>query len=325
MKRFLKIAAFGLVLALVFAVGYVRLPYYSVGPGPAREVVPLISVEGHPQYPSSGKLIMTTVRWYQVTPLQAVVSWLDPHQAVVSKNLLYPPGQDVAAEEQRAISEMDQSKIDATYVALSQVGNYPKDHGTGALIEATGPGCPAYGKLFSGDMIVAIDDHPVDSAKAASRLISAADRGQLLDFRVRAAGQTHDIEVAKGSCPGTDRPLVGVNIVNTFPFSVEISSGDVGGPSAGLMFALGLYDELTPGDLTQGRTIAGTGTIDPAGKVGPIGGIADKVVAAERVGATVFLVPKDNWGELEGVDTGDMKLIEVATFQDAVDALSAQA
>src|SRR4029077_13569482 len=131
---------------------------------------------------------------------------------------------------------------------------------------------------------------------------------------VRAAGQTHDIEVAKGSCPGIDRPLVGVNIIDTFPFSVEIASGDVGGPSAGLMFALGRYDELTPGDLTQGRTIAGTGTIEPSGKVGPIGGIADKVVAAERVGATVFLVPKDNWGELEGVDTGDMKLIEVATF-----------
>ena len=324
MKRFLKIAAFGLALALVFAVGYVRLPYYSVGPGPAREVVPLISVEGHPQYPSSGRLIMTTVRWYQVTPLQAVVSWLDPHQAVVSKNLLYPPGEDVDAEQQRAISEMDQSKIDATYVALSKVADYPQDHGSGALIEATGQGCPADGKLFSGDTIVAIDDHPVDSAKAASRLISAADPRQRLDFTIRAAGQTHEIEVAKGSCPGIDHPLVGVSIIDSFPFSVDIASGDVGGPSAGLMFALGLYDELTPGDLTQGRTIAGTGTIDPSGKVGPIGGITDKVVAAERVGASVFLVPKDNWGELDGVDTGDMKLIQVATFQDAVDALSAQ-
>lgn len=118
---------------------------------------------------------------------------------------------------------------------------------------------------------------------------------------------------------------MGVRLVDAFPFQVEIASGDVGGPSAGLMFALGLYDQLTPSDLTQGRTIAGTGTIDPQGGVGPIGGIEDKVLAAERVGATVFLVPKDNMAELQSIDTGAMRLVSVATFQDAVDALSAPA
>jgi PDZ domain-containing protein len=322
MKRFLKIAAFVLAFGLIFAVGYIRLPYYAVGPGPAREVTPLIDVQGHPRYPSAGRLIMTTVRWYQVTPLQALVAWADPHQSVVSKNLLYPPGQDAFAEQRRAISQMDQSKIDATYVVLADLENYPKDHGSGALIEVTGQDCPADGKLFAGDTIVAIDGHPVASAKAASELLDAAGPGEPIDFRVRAAGQTHDVEVAKGRCPGADGPLVGISIIDAFPFRVEISSGDVGGPSAGLMFALGLYDDLTPGDLTQGRTIAGTGTIDPDGNVGPIGGITDKVVAAERVGASIFLVPQENMAELEGVDTGDMRLISIATFKDAVDALS---
>jgi len=325
MKRFLKTAAFVFALVALFALAYVRLPYYSVGPGPAREVAPLIDVQGHQRFASAGRLIMTTVKWYQVTPLQAMVAWADPHQSVVSKSLLYPPGQDVSAEQRRAISQMDQSKIDATYVVLSDLENYPKEHGDGALIEVTGQGCPADGKLFAGDTILAIDDHPVPSAKVASRLLDAVGPGEPIDFRVRAAGQTHDVEVAKGRCPGADRPLVGISIIDAFPFSVEIASGDVGGPSAGLMFALGLYDELTPGDLTQGRTIAGTGTIDPEGNVGPIGGISDKVVAAERVGASIFLVPADNMAELAGVDTGDMRLVSVATYQDAVDALSATA
>jgi PDZ domain-containing protein len=322
-KRSLRITALVLVAGLVFAVGFVHLPYYAVGPGPAQQVEPLIDVQGHQRYPSSGKLIMTTVRWYQVTALQALVAWLDPHQAVVSRASLYGPGQDAAAEQRRALSQMDQSKIDAAYVALSHVVGYPAAHGDGALIETTGSGCPADGKLYSGDTILAIDGHPVGNARAASRLLDRAKRGVPTTFRVEAAGQTHDIRVSKGRCPGADRPLFGISIVDAFPFSVSIASGDIGGPSAGLMFALGLYDTLTPGDLTQGRTIAGTGTIDPKGDVGPIGGISDKVVAAQRVGATVFLVPRGNMGELKGIDTGTMKLMPVGTFQEALTALSA--
>jgi Lon-like protease len=322
-KRFLAVAGFVLVLALIVAAGTVPLPYYAVGPGPAREVGPLIQLGGHTRYPSSGKLIMTTVTETQVTAMGALKAWLDPHVQLVSKDLIIPPGSDAQTEQERAISDMDQSKIDAAYVALSAVDGYPKDHGSGALISATGSGCPADGKLFAGDTIVAIDGTPVRSAKDASKLISAAAPGDPLDFKIRAAGQTHDIDVAKGRCPGATDPLVGISIVDAFPFPVKISSGDIGGPSAGLMFALGLYDALTPGDLTQGRTIAGTGTIELDGTVGPIGGITDKVVAAQRVGASVFLVPEGNWDELEGVDVGDMQLIEVSSFSDAVAKLKA--
>lgn len=323
MKRFLTVAWFVLVLALIVAAGTVPLPYYAIGPGPAREVEPLIDLGGQTRYPSSGKLIMTTVTESQVTAIEAFRAWLDPHVQLVSKDLIIPPGSDAQTEQARAISDMDQSKIDAAYVALSAVDGYPKDHGKGALIAATGTGCPADGKLFAGDTIVAIDGAPVRSAHDASKIISAAAPGDPLDFKIRAAGQTHDIDVAKGKCQGSKDPLVGINIVDAFPFPVKINSGEIGGPSAGLMFALGLYDLMTPGDLTHGRTIAGTGTIALDGTVGPIGGITDKVVAAERVGATVFLVPKDNWNELKNVDTGGMQLIKVSSFQDAVDALKA--
>jgi Predicted secreted protein containing a PDZ domain len=325
MKRTLTITGFALLLCLVFVAGFVRLPYYAVGPGPAREVEPLIDVSGHQRYPSSGKFIMTTVRWYQVTPFQALLAWIDPNESLVKQDVLYPRGVSVQVEQQRARSDMDQSKIDATYVVLSKLTGYPKIHAPGALIEDSIPGCPADGKLYSGDTILAINDTPVRSVKEASRLLDAFAPGRPIDFHISAAGETHDISVAKGKCPGESRPLIGINLVDPFPFKVAISSGDIGGPSAGLMFALGLYDTLTPGDLTQGRTIAGTGTIDDTGAVGPIGGITDKVVAAERVGADIFLVPKDNWSELKGVDTGKMKLIEVASFADAVKALSTPA
>ncbi|MEO8476765.1 MAG: S16 family serine protease [Actinomycetota bacterium] len=322
MKRILKSIGALLGLGLVFGVGFLRLPYYAVGPGPAREVVPLIRVGGDRQtFPPSGKLIMTTVSFYPVTALQALQAWIDPNKTIVADEVLYPPGVDHATEARRARSQMDQSKIDAAIVVLAELEGYPKTHGTGALIEQTFPGCPADGELFAGDLILAIGGEPVDSLQEASHLIGEAPTGEPLDFRVRAAGETHDVEVAKRRCAGSGDPLVGIAPIANFPFPVEISSGNVGGPSAGLMFSLGLYDLLTPGELTSGRTIAGTGTIDRDGAVGPIGGISDKVVAAERVGASVFLVPKENMAELKGVDTGAMRLIEVATFDDALAAL----
>ena len=114
---------------------------------------------------------------------------------------------------------------------------------------------------------------------------------------------------------------MGFRSLDAFPFPISIDSGDIGGPSAGLMWALGLYELMTPGDLTGGRTIAGTGTIDLRGHVGPIGGIRDKVVAAEHAGATIFLAPAEDMNELAAVDTGAMKVISVATFGDALQAL----
>ena len=321
-KRFLTGFVFVLGLGLAFFAGWVRLPYYSLGPGPAREVQPLISVSGAQEYPSQGKLIMTTISFRGLSAVGMLVAWLDPHLAVVSQETLYPPGETAEQEEQRSLSQMDQSKIDATDVVLRRLTDYPKDHGDGALLEFVYPGCPAEGKLFAGDLVESIDGTPVHSADDASRALDAVPVKDPITFDVMAAGETHEITLTRERClPDVDAPRVGINLIDPFPFDVRIASGDVGGPSAGLMWAVGLYDLLTPGDITAGKTVAGTGTIDTRGRVGPIGGIQDKVVAAERAGATVFLVPADNMKELAGVDTGDMQLISVSTFQDALDAL----
>jgi Lon-like protease len=320
-KRRTWIASAALIV-LVSAAAFVRLPYYALGPGPAREVIPLISVHGHPTYASSGKLIMTTVSYYQVTPIQALAAWIDPNVALVERDVLFRPGTTQQQEHQRSISEMDQSKIDAAYVVLSQLTSYPKSHGSGVLIEGVVPDCPAEGHLFAGDLVTSIDGEPTPSRQAALRIFDSTPASKPLTFHVSAGGEQTDVTLSRMRCvPSDDRPLVGVLMVDQFPFDVSISSGDIGGPSAGLMWSLGLYDLLTPGDITGGRTIAGTGTIDQEGNVGPIGGIADKVVAAERVGATIFLAPKDNMAELQGVDTGGMKIVPVSSFRDALQYL----
>ena len=320
-KRFLAGFVVALGIGVAFLIGWVPLPYYSLGPGPAREVQPLIHVSGHQEFPSQGKLIMTTVRFHAVTAVGALVAWLDPHQSLVSQEVLYPSGETSDQETQRSLSQMDQSKIDAAYVVLSRLADYPKEHGDGALVEGVYTGCPAEGKLFAGDSLESIDGVSVHSQKEAGKALDAVPLSDPVTLQVAAAGETHEITLTRRLCAGSDHPVLGVSLIDSFPFDVQISSGDVGGPSAGLMWALGLYDLLTPGDLTDGRTIAGTGEIYVDGSVGPIGGIEDKIVAAERAGASVFLVPSKNMAELKGVDTGDMKLVSVSTFQEALDAL----
>jgi Lon-like protease len=320
-KRFLRLAPLVLLLVAVLVASWVPLPYYAVGPGPAREVEPLIHVDGPTVYASAGKLVMTTVSFRQTTGVQAFLAWLDPNRSVVAQDVLYPSGETQAQEQQRSLSQMDTSKIDAASVVLRQTGGYPKQHGPGALIEGVAPGCPAEGRLFAGDLVTAIDGTSVRSVSGAQKLLDAIPTNAEATFHVRAAGQTHDIRVTRRSCVGGHAPLFGISMIANFPYRVRIESGDIGGPSAGLMWALGMYDLLTPGDLTGGKVIAGTGTIDLQGKVGPIGGIGDKVVAAQSVGADVFLVPKGNLKGAQAASDGSMRIVSVASFQDALSAI----
>ena len=321
MRRILAIGLVAAVLVLFFLSGTVWLPLYSIGPGPAREVQPLISVTDHPEYQSAGRFVMTSVVFKQLTAIGALFAWLDPHRSVVRRSTVYPSGETPTQEHQRAISDMDQSKLNATYVVLSHLLGYPKDHHPGALVDAVVPGCAADGRLYPGDLIVAIDGTPVGGSAQASKLIQAAPSGDTLTFDIRAGGERQRVDLVRKPCGGQSKPLVGVSLIPNFPIGVSIQSGDIGGPSAGLMWALGLYDLLTPGDLTGGRTIAGTGEIGLDGTVYPIGGIQDKIVAAEGAGATVFLVPKGNYADAKAASNGSMTLVPVSSFDEALSYL----
>ena len=287
-------AVFLPLAALVFAAGTVFLPYYAIGPGPARNVEPLIRFEDRPRYESDGRFILTSVRFDQLTALGVLGAWLDPDRTIVPRSDVYAPGESIEQERVRATSQMDTSKLDAASVVLEELTDYPREHGDGVLVESVVEGCAADGELFPGDRILTIDGREVDSYRQASRAIQAVPSGRALTFDVTVDGEPETVRLVREPCGGREEPLVGVSMINSFPFDVQIASGDIGGPSAGLMWALGLYDLLTPGDLTGGATIAGTGEIALDGTVFPIGGIEEKVVAAADAGATAFLVPEDN-------------------------------
>jgi PDZ domain-containing protein len=321
----LRIVVSALLGAVVVAALFVPLPYYSIGPGPAREVAPLIRVKDRPVYNSAGRFVMTSVHVQQLTAAGIVWAWLDPHAVVVKRDVLYARGQTDQEEKRQAISQMDQSKLDASYVVLHELEGYPKDHGAGAVVEGVASGCAADGELFPGDVITAIDGERIDDVKEASSTIEAAPSGTSLAFDVTADGTPQHVDLVRRPCGGEKKPLVGVSMIPRFPFPIQISSGDIGGPSAGLMWAVTLYDLLTPADLTGGDTIAGTGEIGVDGTIYPIGGIAEKIVAAKDAGADVLLVPKGNLAEARAAGVGGIRLVPVGTFDAAIAWLKARA
>jgi PDZ domain-containing protein len=176
-----------------------------------------------------------------------------------------------------------------------------------------------------GDTILSIGDHQVTGRKEASALLDRIPPTGSATLEVASpdGGTPQTVNLHREDCVDGQDPKFGFALIDTFPFNVHISTGDVGGPSAGLMWSLGLDDLLTPGDLTKGRTIAGTGTLDVEGTVGPIGGIGDKITAAERLGADVFLAPEGNMDEIRQMDTGDLTIVPVGSFTDALEYLQA--
>lgn len=305
------------VVGVAFA--FVRLPYFVVEPGPAQDVVSLIRIRDYPTYPGRGRLLLTSVVFEPATAYEALVAWWSPVASVVPEREILGPGGSEEEERRQALSEMDTSKIDAAYAVLSRYTAYPEVHGPGALVERVIPGSPADGKLFPGDRIVSVDGALLQDVEDLGRRVRAAGVGRTLSLRVEARGTTRTVRLAPTRLPRVagDRPVLGVSVVEPFPFPLSIESGAIGGPSAGLMWALGLVELLTPGDLTGGRVVAGTGQLALDGRVLPVLGVPEKVAAAERAGATLFFVPARNAAEARAVAHG-LTVVPVRTYLDAV-------
>jgi PDZ domain-containing protein len=316
--RFLRRVWLLVPLTAALAAVTIYLPYYSIGPGPAKAVQPLIRFDDRPRYESEGSFVLTSVRFDQLTAYGIVVAWLDPGVSVVPRSDLFAPGETAQQERERSISQMDQSKLDAAFVVLEELTDYPEEHGDGVLIESVVEGCAADGELFPGDIVQAIDGAEVEDVGDARRIIRTTTSGAQLTFDVTVDGEPETVSLAREPCGGSERPLVGVSMIESFPFDVRIQSGSIGGPSAGLAWALALYDLLTPGDLTGGRTIASTGQLGIDGTVYPIGGAADKVVAAESAGATVLILPVSNVEEARSAGESEIELVPVETFAEAL-------
>ena len=327
----LLIASIGTAVAIAVSV-LVPVPYVILGPGPTLNTLgkdssgrPLISISGRATYPVSGHLNMVTVSYQgcqgdRFNIFTALVAWLNPHQAVVPESEICPAGQTQQQTQQQDTQEMTGSQQSATAAALSQLHIA---YSTQVVVVQTEKGLPAYGVLEAGDVITAVDGHPVTSQTGLTGLIGAHPAGSTLTVTVTRNGQSKQVRVATRESGG--HPVMGVEITSRykFPFNVAISVGDIGGPSAGLMFALGIIDKLTKLDLTGGKFIAGTGEIEASGKVDAIGGIQQKMVGARNAGATVFLTPASNCADTKGAVPAGLRLVKVSTLAQAVSYLQA--
>ncbi len=310
------------VAILLACLHLVDLPFYVLSPGPADDALPLIDIDGRETYASEGRLLFTTVYAGPGNVYDVMRASVDDAARVLPESFFLAPGQTDAEYDVQQRSAMDQSKLDAAAVALAQVTRYPERHGFGAVIESVIPGTPAYGRLFPGDLVVSAAGREIGSIDDLSEAIHQAGIGGELALQVRPieGGELRRVVVRPALIDGD--LLIGVVPIENFPFDVRIESGDVGGPSAGLMWAVGIVDLLTPDDLTGGRTVAGTGDIDLDGNVGAIGGITEKLVAAERAGAELFFVPEANMEEAREAPV-DLELVSVATLDDALRSLDA--
>jgi PDZ domain-containing protein len=323
-RRALQVAAPTVALAVCLSV--VELPLFVEAPGRARSVLPLIDVDGTSTYESEGRLLMTTVNVGRLNAFEALAAWIDPQAEVIPEHVVIPPGQTDQEYERASRSQMDQSKIAAVAVALELLTDYPDEHGPGVIVQDVLGGAPAEGRLFPGDLITHVDGSPVADVDQLRDAIGAAEGERQVTLRVRPieGGAASTVEVRPTRVEGVDRPVIGIATVANFPYGVDIQSGTVGGPSAGLMWALGVIEILTPEDLTDSQVIAGTGTVDLEGRVGRIGGVRQKVVGAEDAGAELFLLPSGDMADARGAGE-TIELVPVDTVEQALSFLEGSA
>ena len=320
-----------LLLALWAVAVFTPLPFVTYEPGLTVNVLgdpdgeEIIQVSGHRTYRDDGELRMTTVFVTQpntdVNLFDLMEGWISPDAAVLPYSAVYQPEETQESNEIEGEIAMVSSQDAAIAVALTELGI---DFEEAIKVFRVEDGAPAAGKLKPGDVVVAIDGKPVTTTKQVRDAVEATPAGAEIEFRVLRKGFDRTVVVTPETQDG--KPRVGIETLPSyrFPFDVEVGIDEsIGGPSAGLLFSLGIYDTLTPGSLTDGAIVAGTGTLDPDGDVGPIGGIQQKIAAARDTGAELFLVPPENCSEALGAENGDTQLVRADTMHDAVTAIEA--
>lgn len=345
-RRTATILASLLILTALLCAGMlIKVPYAEMSPGPTVNTLgrhggsPVLNIKDHKQYASSGHLNMTTVRVtgadYRMDLVSAVTGWLQHDRAVVPHSTLYPDNKSAKEVDEENAEEFSASQESAKAAALKQLHIKVSSH---IIVGSVVKGGPAHGKLHAGDVIRAVDGTAVRKPKQVADLVTKHTPGQKVEFTVVPARKAKAAEKAKRKpsasderrisvgtkkAPDDGRTIVGIQPAtgHSFPFPIHIKLADVGGPSAGLMFALGIVDKLTPGDLTGGSFVAGTGTIDDQGKVGAIGGIQMKTVAARAKGAKYFLTPPDNCAAAAKDKPGGLTLVKTPSIGDAVQSL----
>jgi PDZ domain-containing protein len=325
--------AMALAVGLAILGGAQHVPYVVLSPGPAFNTLgavnktEVLGIKGGRTYPTDGALDATTVSVTDhVTLFEALQGWLSGDDAVVPRELIYPPEQTQQQTDQQNTEDMLESQYNALVAAMKVLG-IPGT--TQVTIKDITPKGPSDGHLQPGDVIATVDGEPVATVARLRQLISSREAGRTVEIGYTRSGKAGTVTLTTTATPDAQhRAIIGItaSIRPHHPVDVafqlrDSNGGAVGGPSAGLMFALGIIDKLQPGSLTGGRLIAGTGEIDPDGKVGAIGGIAQKMRGARHEKATVFLVPAANCEEARATRPSGLQLIRVTTLEDALSAL----
>jgi PDZ domain-containing protein len=319
------------------------VPYVVLVPGPVTDTLgtvgagtgkkPVVSVHGAPTYAVDGHLYLTTVGVIpgdcdaHPTLLQTLRAWLSHDEAVQPQQVICPPNESADDVQQQNEQDMSQSQRDAITAALLELGHKPVSEQV--LVSEVESDVPAAKVLQAGDVIVAVNGEQVEDADQLRELVAAHPIGTPLTVTIERDKKQRDVTVRTVDSNEADhRPILGItpDLQATFDkprVEIGIDPAQVGGPSAGLAFSLGIVDRLTPGSLTGGRTVAGTGTIDGFGHVGPIGGIQQKIYGALDAGATVFLAPAGDCADAKEVAPDSLTLVKVDTLHTALDALAA--
>jgi PDZ domain-containing protein len=331
------------VVSIAFLVGVLVVaplgatsPYFLITPGGTYDVgtqpsqsapAPRLSIPAEHQRPM-GHMAFTAVYEQEATWGEVARARLTGNAEIVPSIYIRPPGTTQDQLNQTNQRLIDESKPVAAAVALRAAGFPVEVTGQGAHVETVVDGLPAQGVVQQGDVIVGIDGQPVHTTDDLVQAIGRHGVGDAVNLAVKRNGQDLSLDLVTAASPNDPtHPIVGVTISTYMfdvhvPFQVNIASDNVGGPSAGFMFALAILDGVTDGDLTRGYYVVGTGTIAQDGTVGPVGGTAEKALAAEQDGAQIFLVPAANADEARRW-VRNLKIVPVENLNDAVQALCA--
>ncbi|WP_078610457.1 MULTISPECIES: YlbL family protein [Streptomyces] len=337
------LASLLMLIALLCAGALLPVPYAEMSPGPTYNTLGshkgecVLQISEHKGCATTGgHLNMTTVQVtgseYKMNLIEAVYGWLAHDDVVVPHSTLYPDDKTPDEVNQENAEEFTQSQESAKVAALRQLGKRITSH---VIVGVVQRDKPAQGRLHAGDVIKEVDGSAVRAPEDVAKLITKHKPGEKVTFSIipakdaAAAEKKNQEATARKSVTVTTekaedgRAIVGIQagVDYTFPLKIDIKLADVGGPSAGLMFALGIVDKLSTGDLTGGKFIAGTGTIDEKGTVGPIGGIQMKTIGARDAGAEYFLTPQENCAAAASDKPDGLTLVKVHTLKGAVKAL----
>jgi Lon-like protease len=316
-------ASAGLLLWASFAV---PLPFVEYLPGTPASIEPLLELDGVETTPLEGETALLTVLLRQQPPIPALQAWLDDDRRLISAERVFPSGTD-RDEYFRAERERFSRQFELAAAVGAEAAGLETELVTEVVVLDVLPGSPSDGLLQAGDVVLAVDGEPVAAAEELQARARSGQLGDVLGLTVRRDGDEVGVPVELGEIEGSDFPAMGIAVQTAvdrvqLPFDLQLADGTrIGGPSAGMMVAVTTYDLLSDEDLLAGRTVVGTGTIDADGRVGPVGGVAEKMIAADAYGADLVLVPAWQLDEALSRAPEGLDVVGVSTLDEALQAI----